>query len=233
MRNGKIRWSDSISEFQILGVGGVKNTQDKNDEIMKWKTMTFRGFRYRELEVLRTLMTRVPKLRNAKCRNPETDTSTKTPFWSFTDREIKDQRNFNLWSSEPWNPKTDTSTNHVSKPHQLRTHGTIRQWQVSRWFNISGTCKSRIRVTRGSYSTCVNPHVMSASLHHIGTFYFGVLHSKKKIHHYDVSNFEMSKGTIVSLKKSKGKTLKSYQLSILVGYVNHPITSEIFWSWIL
>jgi hypothetical protein len=50
---------NSISKFQIPGVGGVKS-------------------------------------RNVKCRNPETGTSTKNPFRSFADWEIKDQRNFNL-----------------------------------------------------------------------------------------------------------------------------------------
>jgi hypothetical protein len=33
-----------------LGVGGVKETHDKNDEIAKCKTMTFRSFGYRKLE---------------------------------------------------------------------------------------------------------------------------------------------------------------------------------------
>jgi hypothetical protein len=68
---------------------------------------------------------------------------------------------------------------------------------------------------------------MSAGLRHIETFYFGVLHSKKKLHHHEVSNFEMPKGTIVSLENPKGKTPKSRQPSISVGYVNHLITSEI------
>jgi hypothetical protein len=40
----------SISEFQIPEVGGVKETHDKNDEIVKCETMTFQSFRYRELE---------------------------------------------------------------------------------------------------------------------------------------------------------------------------------------
>jgi hypothetical protein len=53
------------------------------------------------------------------------------------------------------------------------------------------------------------------------------IHSKQKLHHHDVSNSEMSKGTIVSLEKSKGKMSKSHQPSISVGYVNRPITSEI------
>ena len=44
----------------------------------------------------RLFITGVPKLRNAKRRNPKTSTSTKTSFRSFADREIKDQRNFNL-----------------------------------------------------------------------------------------------------------------------------------------
>jgi hypothetical protein len=51
---------------------------------------------FQELEVSRKLMTRMMKLQNVKHQNPETGTSTKTPFWSFTDREIKYQRNFNL-----------------------------------------------------------------------------------------------------------------------------------------
>jgi hypothetical protein len=37
----------------------------------------------------RLFITGVPKLRNVKRRNPETGTSTKTPFQSFADREIK------------------------------------------------------------------------------------------------------------------------------------------------
>jgi hypothetical protein len=42
-----------------------------------------------------------------------------------------------------------------------------------------------------------------------------------------VKDSEMPKGTIVSLENPKGKTLKSHQPSISVGYVNRPITSEI------
>ena len=68
---------------------------------------------------------------------------------------------------------------------------------------------------------------MSEGLRHIGTFYFEVLHSKKKLHHHEVSNSEMPKGTIVSLKNLKGKTLKSRQPSISVGYVNRPNSLEI------
>jgi hypothetical protein len=68
---------------------------------------------------------------------------------------------------------------------------------------------------------------MSTGLRHIETLYFVVLHSKKKLHHHEVLNFKTLKGTIMSLENSKGKTLKSCQLSILMGYVNHPITSEI------
>jgi hypothetical protein len=82
-------------------------------------------------------------------------------------------------------------------------------------------------VTRGTYSARVNPCVTSASLHHIEIFYFGVLHNKQKLHHHEISNSEMTKGTIVSLENLKGKTLKSRQPSISVGYVNRPITLEI------
>ena len=82
-------------------------------------------------------------------------------------------------------------------------------------------------MTRGIYSTRVNPRVTLVGLRYIETFYFGVLYSKKKLHHHEVSNFEMLKGTIVSLENLKGKTLKSHQPSISVGYVNRLITSEI------
>jgi hypothetical protein len=44
----------SISEFRIPGVGGVKETHDKNVEIAKCETMTFWSFRYRELECRNT-----------------------------------------------------------------------------------------------------------------------------------------------------------------------------------
>jgi hypothetical protein len=48
----------------------------------------------------------------------------------------------------------------------------------------------------------------SAGLHHIRTFYLGVLHIKKNLHHHDVSNSEMPKGTIVSLEKLEGKNVE-------------------------
>jgi hypothetical protein len=38
-----------------------EETQEKNDEIVKCETTTFQGFRYWELEVSRTLMTRMSK----------------------------------------------------------------------------------------------------------------------------------------------------------------------------
>jgi hypothetical protein len=51
----------------ILGVGGVKETHDKNDKIVKCETMMFRSFGYWELEESRveTLHHRSPKV--AKC----------------------------------------------------------------------------------------------------------------------------------------------------------------------
>jgi hypothetical protein len=51
----------------ILGVGGVKETHDKNDEITKCETTTFRSFGYQELEDSRvkTLHHRSPEV--AKC----------------------------------------------------------------------------------------------------------------------------------------------------------------------
>jgi hypothetical protein len=55
------------SEEKTPGVKEV--THDKNDEIVKCKTTTFRGFGYRELEVSRTLTTRMSKRRNVKHRN--------------------------------------------------------------------------------------------------------------------------------------------------------------------
>jgi hypothetical protein len=59
-------------EFHIPGVGSVKDTHDKNVETVKCKMLKyvdltpFRSFGYRELEVSRTLTTRIPKSRNAK-----------------------------------------------------------------------------------------------------------------------------------------------------------------------
>jgi hypothetical protein len=50
--------------------------------------------------------------------------------------------------------------------------------------------------------------MMSGGLHHIETLYFGVLHSKQNIHHHDVWNSEMPKGTIVSLEKLEGKNVE-------------------------
>ena len=40
----------------------------------------------------RLFITGVPKLRNAKCRNPETCTSIKSPFRSFRYRELEESR---------------------------------------------------------------------------------------------------------------------------------------------
>jgi hypothetical protein len=55
----------SISEFWISGVGGVKETHDKKDEIAKCKTTMFWSFGYRELEESRKkLMTRTRDMRN-------------------------------------------------------------------------------------------------------------------------------------------------------------------------
>jgi hypothetical protein len=61
-RNRHIKPHDliSISEFQIPGVGGVKSRDSSSQES----------------EVV-------------KCRNPETGTSTKTPFRSFGDRDME------------------------------------------------------------------------------------------------------------------------------------------------
>jgi hypothetical protein len=47
----------SISEFWIPGVGGVKETHDKNDEIVKCKTTMFQSFGYLELEESRKQLT--------------------------------------------------------------------------------------------------------------------------------------------------------------------------------
>jgi hypothetical protein len=59
--------------------------------------------------VSRTLMTRVPKLRNAKRRNPETGTSTKTPFQSFGYRELEESRVETLHHRSPEVAKCETS----------------------------------------------------------------------------------------------------------------------------
>jgi len=71
-------------------------------------------------------------------------------------------------------------------------------------------------VTRGSYLTRINPHETSIGLPHIETFYFGVLHSKQKLHHHDVPNFKMPKGTIVSLDDSKGKNAEIVKCEITI-----------------
>jgi hypothetical protein len=61
----------SISEFRMPGVGGVKETHNKNDEIVKCETMMFHSFEYRELEESRveTLHHKSPEV--AKCETPK------------------------------------------------------------------------------------------------------------------------------------------------------------------
>jgi hypothetical protein len=55
------RNDDRMARSEVKTPGVKEATHDKNDEIAKCETMTFRGFGYRELEVSRTLMTRMPK----------------------------------------------------------------------------------------------------------------------------------------------------------------------------
>jgi hypothetical protein len=66
--DGKIRSVNSISEFQIPGVGGVKEAMCK----LHFGVSDTGSWRSQEL---RLFTTGVPKLRNVKRRNPETDRS--------------------------------------------------------------------------------------------------------------------------------------------------------------
>jgi hypothetical protein len=70
-RKGHTSHDSGSFYFGILGVGGVKETHDKNDEIVKCETTTFRSFGYRELEESRveTLHHRSPEV--VKCETPK------------------------------------------------------------------------------------------------------------------------------------------------------------------
>jgi hypothetical protein len=91
--HGKIRSVNSISEFQILGIGGVKEaTHDKNAEMVKCETpeyvdpTPFRIFGYREIEKSRveTLQHRSPGVAKSEILKSRKRHINK----SFTDREI-------------------------------------------------------------------------------------------------------------------------------------------------
>jgi hypothetical protein len=58
----KIKTSSAMTEAKTPGV--KEETHDKNDEIVKYETMTFWGFRYQKLEESRveTLHHRSPKV---------------------------------------------------------------------------------------------------------------------------------------------------------------------------
>jgi hypothetical protein len=60
---------ESRSRLFISGVLKLRNEKRRNPKIGTSKKTPFRSFGYRELEVSRTLMTRMLKWRNVKCQN--------------------------------------------------------------------------------------------------------------------------------------------------------------------
>ena len=108
-RSWRSQGSKSRQELTICEItkrSGPSNHQDSGPLIwLNFGVLDTGSWRSQES---RLFIIGVSKLRNVKRWNPKIGTSTKTPFRSFTYREINDQRNFNLWSSEPRNPKTDT-----------------------------------------------------------------------------------------------------------------------------
>jgi ribosomal protein S18 len=85
---------NSISEFQILGVGSVETLHHRNSEMPKCETPNltpFQSFEYQELEVSKHFITKMLKHRNAKRRNKTIDL---TPFWSFGYRELEVLKHF-------------------------------------------------------------------------------------------------------------------------------------------
>jgi hypothetical protein len=55
------RNNDRMARSEAKTPGIKEATHEKNDKIVKCETTKFRGFRYWELEVSRTLTTRMPK----------------------------------------------------------------------------------------------------------------------------------------------------------------------------
>jgi hypothetical protein len=82
-------------QFHISRVGGVKSQDSSSQESRSRETRSceiskilYQRFGYRELEMSRTLLTGIPKLRSAKIRK-----FVLTPFRRFADREVELSRN--------------------------------------------------------------------------------------------------------------------------------------------
>jgi hypothetical protein len=96
----------------------------------------------------RLFITGVPKLRNAKRRNPETGTSTKTPFWSFADREIKGFGYRELEESrvETLHHRSPEVANSeiLKQAHQQRLHFRVSQTGEIKGFRYRELEESRV-----------------------------------------------------------------------------------------
>jgi hypothetical protein len=92
--NSRSQGSD-VGRFTVGRQQWKTGRQGRSTTMMAWKDQK-RKLHFRVSDTgswrsqeLRLFITGVPKLRNAKRRNPETGTSTKTPFQSFADRKSK------------------------------------------------------------------------------------------------------------------------------------------------
>jgi hypothetical protein len=138
---------DSISEFRIPGVGGVKSRDSssqesrsgemRNAEIPKraCQRLHFRvsdtgSWRSQES---RLFITGVPKWRNVKCRNPEASMS-KTPFRSFGYRELEESRVETLHHRSPEVAKCEMPKSEASMSKTPFPGFGYRELEVSKHF---------------------------------------------------------------------------------------------------
>jgi hypothetical protein len=88
----------------------------------------------------RLFITGLPKLRNAKCQNPEIETSTKsfadpeiTPFRSFEYRELEESRFETLNHRSPEVAKCETpksQNRHINKESRRPGNNSISEFQI-------------------------------------------------------------------------------------------------------
>jgi hypothetical protein len=123
-------WRSQESRLFISGVPKLRNVKRRNPETGTSTKTPFRSFGYRELEVSRTLTTRMPK--TTKCETPKY--VDLTPFRSFGYREleesrkqlatgIRDMRNAEMPKREMRNACSELAPGHNLWSHRRRLKG--------------------------------------------------------------------------------------------------------------